>query len=219
MSAKPNAIEAIAAQKMLPLFYHKDREVCLKVLESLYAAGIRVVEFTNRGDEAYPNFEFLKKKAVSEFPGLLLGIGTIKTPHVASSFIGIGADYIICPSVNPEVAKVTQQAGLQWIPGCMTPTEIALAEQTGAKMVKLFPGNLLGPGFVSSIKELFPDLLFMPTGGVEVEDNNLKAWFKAGVCAVGMGSKLVSKEIMESKDYSKLQELTRHAISMVKEVR
>jgi len=219
MSAKPNAIEAIVAQKMLPLFYHKDREVCLKVLESLYAAGIRVVEFTNRGDEAYPNFEFLKKKAVAEFPDLLLGIGTIKTPQVASTFIGIGADYIICPSVNPEVAKVTQQAGLQWIPGCMTPTEIALAEQAGAEMVKLFPGNLLGPGFVSAIKELFPELLFMPTGGVEVEENNLKAWFKAGVSAVGMGSKLVSKEIMESKDYSKLRALTRQAISLVKGVR
>lgn len=219
MSAKPNAIEAIAAQKMLPLFYHKNREVCLKVVESLYVAGIRVVEFTNRGDEAYSNFEFLRRKTAAEFPGLLLGIGTIKTPQVASTFIGIGADYIICPSVNPEVAKVTQQAGLQWIPGCMTPTEIALAEQTGAKMVKLFPGNLLGPGFVSAIKELFPDLLFMPTGGVEVEENNLRGWFRAGVCAVGMGSKLVSKEIMESKDYSKLQGLTRQALLLVNDVR
>ena len=211
-----SAIEAIKAQKMLPLFYHDDREVSLKTLQALYSAGIRVIEYTNRGAQAFANFEFMKAKAMSEFPGLLLGIGTLKTPQDARSFIGIGADYIICPSFNPEVAKVTHEAGLQWIPGCMTTTEIANAEQAGAKLVKLFPGSLLGPGYVSAIRDIFPNLDFMPTGGVEAEEGNLKAWFKAGVCAVGMGSKLVSKELLEAKDYREIERRTREAMRLVK---
>lgn len=218
MTVKIDAIAAIKAQRMLPLFYHQDKDVSLKTIEALYKAGIRVIEFTNRGEQAFGVFEFIKKKAISEFPGLLLGIGTIKNAEAAKSFIGIGADYIICPSMNPDVAKVTHAAGLQWIPGCMTPTEIAAAELNGASLVKLFPGNLLGPGFVSAVKDLFPHLAFMPTGGVEAEESNLRAWFKAGVAVVGMGSKLVSKELVEGRKFDELEANTREAMAMIAKI-
>lgn len=216
MPERIDAVSAIKAQKMLPLFYHDDREVSLKTVEALYRAGVRVVEYTNRGEKAFSNFEYLKKKSAGLFPGLLLGIGTIKTAQDARSFIGIGADYIICPSLNAEVASVTHQAKLQWIPGCMTTTEIANAELAGATLVKLFPGSLLGPGYVSAIRDIFPNLSFMPTGGVEAEESNLQAWFKAGVCAVGMGSKLVSKELLEKRAYGEIKERTEEAMRLVR---
>lgn len=218
MPDKTDAIAAIKAQKMLPLFYHPDKEVSLKTVEALYKAGVKVIEYTNRGNQAFSNFEYVKKKADSDFPDLMLGIGTIKTAQDARSFIGIGADYIICPSLNIEVAKVTHQAGLKWVPGCMTPTEIVNAELAGATLVKLFPGSLLGPGYVSAIRDLFPNLDFMPTGGVEAEEGNLKGWFKAGVCAVGMGSKLVSKELLERKDFAEIERRAKEAMILVSRI-
>jgi 2-dehydro-3-deoxyphosphogluconate aldolase / (4S)-4-hydroxy-2-oxoglutarate aldolase len=218
MSNRPDAIAAIKAQRMLPLFYHSDKEVGIRAIEALYKAGIRTIEFTNRGAEAFGVFEYLKKQSSKDFPDLLLGIGTIKDVGAARSFIGIGADYIICPAMNPDVAEVTHKAGLQWIPGCMTPTEIAGAELNGAKLVKLFPGNLLGPEFVSAVKAVFSDLLFMPTGGVEAEESNLRGWFKSGVCAVGMGSKLVSKDLLDAKDYAGLEKKTKEAIELIKKI-
>src|ERR1051325_1012312 len=157
----------ITQQKMLPLYFHKDTEVSINVLKALYAAGIRAVEYTNRGAEAVANFKALRKVVNESMPGMLLGIGTVKTVADAEQFINAGADFIISPVVFPPVAKVVQDAGLLWIPGCLTPTEIFTAEMNGAKMVKIFPGSVVGPSYISAIKELFPGILFMPTGGVD----------------------------------------------------
>ena len=151
-------------------------------------------------------------------PGMFLGIGTIKTRKAAKKFIDAGADFIICPTVNTNVAKEVKAAGLLWIPGCMTPTEISVAEEAGATLVKIFPGNILGPSYISSIRELFPDVRFMPTGGVEVDEKNLKSWFASGVVAVGMGSKLVTKEMMLAKDYDKIKGMASKALHLVREV-
>ena len=118
-----------------------------------------------------------------------------------------------------EVAAAADSVGMLWVPGCMTPTEIIHAENLGAGMIKLFPGNILGPGFVSAIKELFPGLLFMPTGGVDLEEGNLSGWFKAGVCAVGMGSKLLSKNLLEQRNYAAIESLTRQVTEMITRVR
>src|SRR5207237_5986546 len=126
--------------------------------------------------------------------------------------------FIVCPTINERVAEVTHEAGLLWIPGCMTPTEIAAAEVAGATLVKIFPGNILGPGYISAIKELFPEIKFMPTGGVEAEEKNLKAWFKSGVVAVGMGSKLITKEMVQQKDYAALKEATAKALQLIQHV-
>ena len=150
---------------------------------------------------------------------MYLGIGTIKNGSMAQTFIDAGADYIICPSLIEEVADVADNNNMLWVPGCMTRSEIIPTENLGAKMIKLFPGNILGTGFMSAIKELFPGLLFMPTGGVDLNRENIASWFKAGVCAVEMGSKLVSKELMEQKDYAKIEMLTKQVLGIVGSVR
>lgn len=216
MSKKDELLRLIPEQGILPLYFNKDADTSINVLKALYEAGIRSVEYTNRGEAAFKNFQVMRKVCDEELKDMYLGIGTIKNGDMAKAFIDAGADYIICPGLIEEVAAVADKSGILWVPGCMTPTEIIRAENLGAKMIKLFPGNMLGPSFVSTIKELFPGLLFMPTGGVEVDKDNLSAWFKSGVCAVGMGSKLVTKAIMENQQYDELISLTRKAIELVK---
>ncbi len=217
MDKKEKALQLLLEQKLLPLYYHESAEVSIEVLQALYDAGIRIVEYTNRGEAALKNFKSLRKTVDKKMPGLLLGIGTIKSKKQAKKYIEAGADFIICPSMNEEVAEICEDKKLLWIPGCWTPTEIAAAENTGATIVKIFPGNILGPSYISSIKDLFPNLKFMPTGGVESKANNLKGWFKAGVVAVGMGSKLISRETMERKDFEGLKVATVKALQLARE--
>ncbi|MBP3944581.1 bifunctional 4-hydroxy-2-oxoglutarate aldolase/2-dehydro-3-deoxy-phosphogluconate aldolase [Sphingobacteriaceae bacterium WQ 2009] len=185
-----NSLALIEQYPIIPVFYHDDLAVCENTLRQAYTGGIRVFEFVNRGANALQNFEGLLAYKNKHFPTMLLGIGTIKTQKQANDFIRLGADFIVSPLIKEEIAEVTLAQGILWIPGCMTPTEIALAEDLGAPLVKLFPGDLLGPKFLTAIKPLFPKLKFMPTGGVTPEAANLKAWFDAGVTAVGLGSKL-----------------------------
>jgi len=216
---KETTIQAIQQQGLLPLFYYEDAQVSLEIIRALYKGGVRVFEYTNRGAAALENFKIFKEALKTEMQDLFLGIGTIKTAEQAQAFLDAGADFIVCPIVNPAVAKLTHDAGLLWIPGCMTPTEIDLAQQHQAGIIKLFPANILGPDFLSSIKELFQGQLFVPTGGVEIEENNISNWFKAGVCAVGMGSKLVSKQIIEQRDYEKIESLTKQTFEIINKVR
>lgn len=219
MDKKSEILQLIPEQGLLPFFFYKDADVSVEVLKALYDAGIRTVEYTNRGEAALKNFEKLREACDTELQGMYLGVGTIKDAEAAKNFIDAGADYIISPGLVKDAIKVAEKRDVLWIPGCMTPTEIIRAEKLGAKMVKLFPGNLLGPSYVSAIKELFPGLLFMPTGGVEVERENLAGWFKAGVCAVGMGSKLITKQSLENRDYAKITELSKQAIEIINSVR
>jgi 2-dehydro-3-deoxyphosphogluconate aldolase/(4S)-4-hydroxy-2-oxoglutarate aldolase len=216
MKIKKAVLNSILTQGMLPLFFYEDAEVSLQITRTLYKAGIRIIEYTNRGKQALDNFKALKKAAHKEMPELLLGIGTIKNVSDAEAFIDVGADFIVSPIINPEVAKVAHKYKLLWIPGCMTPTEIYAAQRNGAELIKIFPANILGPAFISSIKDLFPGQLFMPTGGVELNAKNISSWFHAGVCAVGMGSKLISKDVMDKKLYDQLYTDTIKAIELVK---
>lgn len=216
MGKKETLLKLIPEQGILPLYYFKDAEVSVGLLRALYKAGIRAIEYTNRGEQALKNFEVMRKVCDEEMKDMYLGIGTIKNGEMARAFIDAGTDFIVCPGLVKKVGEVADKEDMLWVPGCMTPTEIIKAESLGAKVIKLFPGNLLGPSFVSTIKELFPGLLFMPTGGVEVNKDNLTAWFKSGVCAVGMGSKLVTKAIMENKQYDELTQLTQEALALVK---
>jgi len=211
--------DLIIEQGILPLYFHPGKDISADVLSALYRAGIRAVEYTNRGAMALENFLHLRKIADQALPGLQLGIGTIKNKIDTAEFIHAGADFIISPGLAEEVAEVTQRNGLLWVPGCATPTEIMKAEALGAKLVKLFPGSLLGPSFVTAVKEIFPGMLFMPTGGVETTEENMGAWFKAGVSAVGLGSKLISKQLMEAKDYAAIESLTRAALQMVRKIK
>jgi 2-dehydro-3-deoxyphosphogluconate aldolase/(4S)-4-hydroxy-2-oxoglutarate aldolase len=150
---------------------------------------------------------------------MYLGVGTIKNAEQAQAFVDAGADYLISPGLVPAAAAVADKYDMLWVPGCMTPSEIIAAETLGAKFVKLFPGNILGPEFMSAIKELFPGLLFMPTGGVDTTKENISGWFKAGVCAVGMGSKLISKALLEARDYAKIESLTKEVLATVQSIK
>lgn len=219
MDTKNELLKLIPEQGVLPLYFYKDTEVSIEVLKALYRAGIKAVEYTNRGEAALQNFKKMRQVSDKELKGMYLGVGTIKNGIMAQTFIDAGADYIICPGLVEEVAEVADKNNMLWVPGCMTPSEIIRAENIGAKMIKLFPGNILGPEFLIAVKTLFPDLLFMPTGGVDLDKENIAGWFKAGVCAVGMGSKLISKNLLEQKDYAKIESLTKEAIEMVKSVR
>jgi 2-dehydro-3-deoxyphosphogluconate aldolase / (4S)-4-hydroxy-2-oxoglutarate aldolase len=212
-------ISQIISQGVLPLYFHKDREVSANILRALYRAGVRVVEYTNRGEEAADNFAYLKEISDKEMKGMKLGAGTIKTSDDAEEFIDAGADFLISPGWNKRIAKKAAYKNMLWVPGCMTPTEIMKAEEYGAELVKLFPGSVLGPGFVSAIKELFPHLLFIPTGGVKIEESNLRAWFAGGVCAVGAGSTLISKKSVEEGDFSEIEIAVKNALDMVRSIK
>jgi 2-dehydro-3-deoxyphosphogluconate aldolase/(4S)-4-hydroxy-2-oxoglutarate aldolase len=216
MSKKEDILDSILTQGMLPLFFYYDAGVSLEIIRTLYKAGIRVLEYTNRGPEALENFKFIKKELQHEMPGMQLGIGTIKTADEAKLFIGAGADFVVSPIINTEVAKVVANHHLLWVPGCMTPTEIHKAQEHGAALIKIFPANILGPLFIASIKELFPGQLFIPTGGVDLSKENISTWFHAGVCAVGMGSKLISKNILENHLYDQLYNDTLKITAIIK---
>ena len=218
MEREAALINQIKNEGLLPLFYHDDVTVCENVLQALYNGGVRSVEFTNRGKQALANFTHLVSLK-SSMPGLILGIGTIKTPQDATSFIEAGADFLISPCYDASVADVAYMHKVLWIPGCMTPTEIHVAQKSGATLIKLFPGNVLGPGFVEAIKSLFTGVDFLVTGGVEPTEQNMGTWFKAGVVGVGLGSKLITKDVLANKNFSQLEAQTKELVALVKTIR
>jgi 2-dehydro-3-deoxyphosphogluconate aldolase/(4S)-4-hydroxy-2-oxoglutarate aldolase len=219
MSTIQKVSDAIAQQGILPLYFNADEQVTLDILKSIYKAGIRAVEYTNRGEAALHNFKKMVEVRNAEMPDLLLGIGTIKNVEQAESFLNAGADFFISPGFVPEVAKYLIDKGLFYSPGCMTPSEIIAAENAGVKFIKLFPGNMLGPEFLSGIKDIFPKLLFMPTGGVDTTRENIEGWYKAGVSAVGMGSKLISKQLMADKDYATIEIETKKVLELIQSIK
>ena len=219
MSSKKQALDTILAQGVLPLYFYADPEVSTAVLKTLYDAGIRAVEYTNRGEAALANFRHMVAARNMEMPGMLLGIGTIKNAQQAQDFIDAGADYLISPGMVPEVAARANEADLLYIPGAMTPTEIIAAENAGCTLIKLFPGNLLGPGFVSAVKDLFPNVKFMVTGGVEVDEKNIGDWYKSGVAAVGLGSKVIAKDMLDQKDYTTISTLIIKSLDIVRKLK
>jgi 2-dehydro-3-deoxyphosphogluconate aldolase/(4S)-4-hydroxy-2-oxoglutarate aldolase len=219
MSKTQQVTEAIIAQGMLPLYFNASEEVSVEVLKSIYAAGVKAVEYTNRGDAALANFKKMVALRNESMPGLLLGVGTIKNLQQAHEYLAAGADFLVSPGFVAEVALYCVSKDVFYAPGCMTPTEIIAAENAGIKFIKLFPGNMLGTEFLTTIKDIFPKLLFMPTGGVDTTKENIEGWFKAGVCAVGMGSKLISKKVMEAKDYATIQAETKKVLELIASIK
>jgi 2-dehydro-3-deoxyphosphogluconate aldolase/(4S)-4-hydroxy-2-oxoglutarate aldolase len=211
--------DAIIQQGMLPLYYNEDENVTIEVLRAIYRGGIKAVEYTSRGEAALRNFTKMIEVRNAEMPELLLGIGTIKNVQQAEEYFNVGADFFISPGFVPEVASFLINKGVLYSPGCMTPTEIIAAENAGVTFIKLFPGNMLGPDYLSSIKDIFPKLVFMPTGGVDTTHENIEAWFKAGVSAVGMGSKLISKKLMADQDYASIESETKKVLHLVQTVK
>ena len=210
--------QQMVSSAMVPLFTHDDPGIAKAVLEAAYLGGVRVFEFTNRRKNAFDVFvEILKY--IEKYPDLMLGIGTIMDAATTKKFIDAGAHFIISPILKLEMSEVCLKHDKMWIPGCATLTEIVTAKEHGAKVIKLFPGSVLGPGFVSAVMPVVPDLQLMITGGVEPTEQNLSAWFKAGATAVGMGSQLFTKEILETKDWARLQQVVSDSLAIIKRVK
>lgn len=204
---------------LVPLFYHEDINISKQVLKACYDGGARLLEFTNRGDFAHQVFEELNKYALNNLPGMVLGVGSITDAGAASLYMQLGANFIVTPVLREDIAKACNRKKVLWSPGCGSLTEIANAEELGCEIVKLFPGGIYGPNFVKAIKAPQPWTMVMPTGGVSTDKENLKAWFNAGVTCVGVGSKLISKEIIENKDFEKLTDNVATTISLIKELK
>lgn len=219
MNNSQKVTEAIVNQGILPLYFNADETITIEILRSIYKAGIRAIEYTNRGEAALKNFTKMVEIRNAEMPDLLLGVGTIKTLEQAKDFEKAGVDFYISPGFVPEVASYLVAKDLFYSPGCMTPTEIITAENAGIKFIKLFPGNMLGPEFLSGIKDIFPHLKFMPTGGVDTTKESIESWYKAGVSAVGMGSKLISKKLMADQDYATIEEETKKVLEVIKSIK
>jgi 2-dehydro-3-deoxyphosphogluconate aldolase / (4S)-4-hydroxy-2-oxoglutarate aldolase len=214
---KEKIIQAIIQQGVLPLYFHPDEAISIKILQALYESGIRVVEYTIRGKQALKNFRSIKKETYKQFPDLILGLGTVLDSKTAGKGIQNGADFLVSPGYTKDLSKFSNNENILWIPGCMTPSELLQPKDEGIKLIKLFPANVLGPGFVKSVKEVFPDLLFMPTGGIHSE--NLEAWFRAGVSAVGMGGSLINKFIVENSEFEFLKTNTSVLINQIAAIR
>jgi 2-dehydro-3-deoxyphosphogluconate aldolase / (4S)-4-hydroxy-2-oxoglutarate aldolase len=190
---------------LIPIFHHKDISVCRQIVKACYDGGVRVMEYTNRGDFAQDIFAELNKYIIKELPEMIFGVGTIVDASAASLFIQLGANFVVSPYLKEDIAVVCNRRKILWIPGCGSLNEISRAEELGAEIIKIFPAMQVGgPKFVSNILGPCPWTSVMPAGGVEPEENNLKEWFESGVACVGMGSKLITKDILEKGNYSAL---------------
>ncbi len=203
---------------LVPVFNHSDAETAAEVMINSYDAGVRVFEFTNRGDNAIQVFEHLARIAAGK-EDLILGIGTIWTPEQADQYLDIGAQFIVSPGLIPEIAHRMNKRGILWVPGCGTITEVNTAINLGAWLVKIFPGNVLGPAFAGAVKSVLPEVKLMPTGGVKPTAENLSDWFSAGVSCVGMGSQLFSRKLIEKGKFAQIQEEVADVLSLLRSVR
>ena len=204
---------------MIPLFFNNDIELSKKVLKACYDGGAKLLEFTARGDFAHEVFGDLIKYTVKELPGMIMGVGSVSDAAQASLFMSLGANFVVTPLLREDIATVCNRRKVLWSAGCGSLTEIARAEELGCEIVKLFPGDIYGPQFVKSVKGPQPWTSIMPTGGVSPTEENLKGWFDAGVTCVGMGSKLISKDILANEDFAKLEMNVRKVLAIIKSLR
>ena len=204
---------------MVPLFYHSDIEIAKKILKACYEGGARLLEFTSRGDFAHQIFDELNKYVLTELPDMIMGVGSVTDSAAASLYMQLGANFIVTPVLREDIAVVCNRRKVLWSAGCGSLTEIARAEELGGEIVKLFPGSIYGPDFVKAIKGPQPWTSIMPTGGVSTEEDNLRVWFDAGVTCVGMGSKLISNEILANEDFEGLKTKVAETLKLIKKIR
>lgn len=215
-----NVLQTLVGTGIVPLYYHREVSVVKKVVGACYAGGARVFEFTNRGDFAHEVFSEVNKWCETECPEMIMGVGSVADPATAALYIQLGANFIVSPSLNPDMAKVCNRRKIAWLPGCGTLTEINLAEELGCEIVKIFPGQEVGgPAFVKSILAPCPWTSIMPSGGVSPDRENLTAWFNAGVSCVGLGSQLTPSAVIANGDFGFIEQKVREAIGIVKELR
>ena len=213
---------ALAMRKSgaIPLYYNPDIEIMKEVISACYLGGMKIFEFTNRGDMAHELFAELIRWSRKEMPDLILGVGTIVDAGTCSIYIQMGAKFIVSPLLNEEMARVCMRRKVLWMPGCATASEIGRAEELGAEVVKLFPGPTVGGAkFLKAYLGPCPWSNIMPSGGVSPSLENLTEWFEAGAFCVGMGSQLISKEIISNRNYKKLEETARFSIEIINKLK
>lgn len=220
MTSRLSIYTRIHKEGLVPLFYHGDGATAFQIAQAIYAGGSRVLEFTNRGADALESFSLLVRHARAQLPDMAVGIGSIEDAPTAALFLAHGADFVVGPNFSADVAKLCNRRKVAYIPGCGSVTEIAIAEEHGAEIVKMFPGNSVGgPDFVKSVLGPRPWTSIMPTGGVTSDESNLKAWFDAGVVAVGMGSNLVKADWVAAGDFARITAATTAAHAAIRAVR
>lgn len=213
-------LTAIMDQGIIPVFYHPDAEICRAVIQACADGGAKCVEFTNRGDFAAPLFLDLAQHFAKADASVTLGVGSIVDAPTAGLYISYGAKFVVGPALNADVAKLCNRRKIPYSPGCGTASEISYAEELGCEIVKLFPGESAGgPDFVKAVLGPCPWTRIMPTGGVEPTEQSLRAWFSAGIVAAGIGSKLITKELLAAKDYAGITNSVARAIALVRSIR
>ena len=212
--------QKLGEQGVIPLLYHPDVEILKAILKACYKGGIRSFEFTNRGDFAHEVFSDLNKWVIRELPEMILGVVSVIDAGTASIYMQLGANFIVSPVLSEEMARVCNRRKVAWMPGCGSASEISKAEELGAEIVKVFPGTSVGgPGFVKTFLGPSPWSLIMPTGGVEPTEENLGAWFKSGAYCVGMGSQMITTEIIKKQEYDLLTLKCKEVIEMIARIR
>jgi len=217
---RTTVIQAMYQAGVIPVFYHKDIAICKKIVSACYEGGLRVFEFTNRGDFAHEVFAELNKFMLASYPDAILGVGSVIDNGTTALYLQLGANFIVSPILSEEMAKICNRRKVLWSPGCGTATEVVQALEWGAEIVKIFPGSAVGgPGFVKAIKGPFPWVSIMPTGGVSPTKENLKAWFDAGVSLVGMGSKMIRKDLIVKNDFAAITKIAKETIALIKDLK
>ena len=216
---KFQVMEAMRETGMVPVFYNADIEISKKVLKACYDGGVRAFEFTNRGDFAQEVFGQVVKYANAELPGMIVGVGSVVDAGTAAMYLQLGANFVVGPLFNPEIAPVCNRRLVPYCPGCGSVSEVGKAQELGCDICKVFPGDVLGPKFVKGLRAPMPWSQIMVTGGVKPEKENLRGWFDAGVTCVGMGSNLFPKEVIAAGDWAAITALCRGALDIIREVR
>lgn len=211
-------IQLMEEQGLVPLFFHPNVEVAKQVLNACYDGGARLLEFTNRGYFAHEIFAELSKYSRANLDGMVLGVGSVTDAATASLYMQCGASFVVTPAFREDIAMVCNRRKVLWAPGCGSLTEINKAEELGCEIVKLFPGSIYGPKFIQSIKGPQPWTKVMPTGGVAPNKENLKSWFDAGATCVGMGSKLIAKDLVMNRKFDEISGLVKKVLTMIRDL-
>lgn len=215
-----SVLTALTAQGVVPVFTHPDPDVCIGVIQACANGGAKAIEFTNRGDFAFDVFAQVSRHFAKEDPSVILGVGSIVDAPTAAMYLAYGAQFVVGPMTNPEVARLCNRHMVAYAPGCATATEISAAQELGCEIVKVFPGGSVGgPEFVKAVLGPMPWTKIMPTGGVDVTEASLRPWFEAGIVACGMGSNLITKALLEAGDYAGLEARVRETVQLIQSIR
>jgi len=213
-------LTAMIDQGVIPVFYHPDAEVCQKVIQACANGGAKCIEFTNRGEFAAHTFFEVTRHFARADPSVIMGVGSVVDAPTAGVYIANGAKFVVGPLLNPDVAKLCNRRKIAYSPGCGSATEIGYAEELGCEIVKVFPGDSVGgPAFVKAMLGPCPWTRIMPTGGVDATEESLTKWFKAGVACVGIGSNLITKELLAAKDYAGVEKKVAETIATIRKIR